>query len=178
MLGIIPTYSSNSVVPASETSSAATTTIQELETPSISYNAGNNQRETTVTSSYESSKNSPAANTHSSIPEIKATVSNSSSDASGAEDRKCPLSEFEQASGFTEIGHHFHEEFNIVPINENQQSTNNEVSISSAPDYNYYKDPKQIPTFESTVHHHQNHLQTVNQYSTNLQLLQLQLRRH
>jgi hypothetical protein len=28
------------------------------------------------------------------------------------------------------------------------------------------------------VHHHQNHLQTVNQYSTNLQLLQLQLRRH
>jgi hypothetical protein len=53
---------------------------------------------------------------------------------------------------------------NTTQQTENQQPTNNEVSINSALVYKYYMGPTQIPTFESTKHYHQNQLQTLNQY--------------
>jgi hypothetical protein len=167
MLEMIATSSANSVQPVpATTSSAATITNQTSETPSTSYNTGNNEQQTTVTSSNRSGKNSPAANTQSSMSQITGTLSDSSNIDHGAEDTNGPLPAFEKAFGSTEIGRYSHEGFfNTTQQTENQQSTNNEVSISSAPDYSYYMGPTQIPAFESTMHYHQNQLQTVNQYS-------------
>lgn len=170
MLEMIPTSSANSVAPisASTSSAAASTKITQKSEipPSTTYNAGNSQQQTTVTSSNKSSKNSPAADTQSSIAELTGTLSDSSNATNAAENTNGPLPAFEQAFGSTEIGRYSHEGFfNTTQQTENQQSTNNQVSINSAPDYNYYMGPTQIPTFESTMHYHQNQLQTVNQYS-------------
>jgi hypothetical protein len=168
MLELIPTSSENNVSPIPiTTSSAATTTsakTQKSETPSTS--AGNSQQQTIITSPNKSSKTPPATNTQSSISEIASTLSDSCNVANGSENTSGPLPAFEQAFGSTEIGRYSHEGFfNTTQQTENQRSTNNQVSINSTPDYNYYMSPTQIPTFESTMHYHQNQLQTVNQYS-------------
>jgi hypothetical protein len=170
MLEMIPTSSANSVAPIPTSSSATPTTTtaipKSITPPSTTYNAGNSQQQITVTSSNKSSKNSLAANTQLSIAEITGTLNDSSDAANGADNTNGPLPAFEQAFGSTEIGRYSHEGFfSTTQQTENQQATNNQVSINSAPDYNYYMGPTQIPSFESTMHYHQNQLQTVNQYS-------------
>ncbi|XP_021935742.1 transcription factor SOX-9-like isoform X2 [Zootermopsis nevadensis] len=162
ILEMIPISSENSVstIPIT-TLSAGTTTI----TSQTAYNAGNNQQ--TVSSSNKTGKNSPASETPPNTTEISGALSDISNVAGGVEDSSVPLPAFEQAFGSTEIGRYSHEGFfNTTQQPENNpQSTNNQVSINSALDYNYYMGPAQIPTFESTMHYHQNQLQGVNQYS-------------
>jgi hypothetical protein len=104
-----------------------------------------------------SAANSEEPNTQSSMQEITGSPSDSSNVANETEDTNgsFPASEIDFYS--TE------EVFNTTEQTNNQQPTNNEVSISSAPDYNYYMGPTQIPTFESMMHYHQNQLQTLNQ---------------
>ncbi|XP_033608049.1 uncharacterized protein LOC117282450 [Cryptotermes secundus] len=170
MLEMIPMSLANSVAPISiaTTSAAATTAAtQKAQIPSISYSAGNNWKRPSATSVNKSSKNSSSASTHPAAVEITSTLSDNSGVANGTENTNGPLPAFEQAFGSTEIGRYSHEGFfsNTTQQTENHQPASNEVSINSAPDYNYYMGPLQIPTFESTMHYHQNQLQAVNQYS-------------
>jgi hypothetical protein len=104
-------------------------------------------------------------NTQSSKQEITGSPSDSSNFAKEAEDSKGPFPAFKKDFDSTEFDHSHEGLFNTTEQTNNQQPTTNVVSISSAPDYNYYIGPTQIPTFESTMHYHQNQLHTVNQYS-------------
>jgi hypothetical protein len=112
-----------------------------------------------------SAVNSEEPNTQPSMEEITGSPSDSSNFAKEAEDTKGPFPAFEKDFDSTEFDHSHEGVFNTSEQTKNQQPTNNEVSISSAPDYNYYMGPTQIPTFESMIHYHQNQLHTVNQYS-------------
>jgi hypothetical protein len=98
-----------------------------------------------------------------SLPESAPT--DNSNAATGAENTNGLSPTFEEAFDSTEIGRYFDEYFSINDQIENYRSPTPEVSINSAPDYNYYMGPSQIPTFESTMHYHQNQLQSINQYS-------------
>lgn len=169
MMEMIPISLANSVAPISVSISEAATTAanQKVQIPSINYNAGNKWKRPSATSANKSGKNSSSGSTHPAVLEITSTLSDNSSVANRTENTNGPLPAFEQAFGSTEIGRYSHEGFfnNTTQQTENHQSASNDVSNSSAPDYNYYMGPLQIPTFESTMHYHQDQLQAVNQYS-------------
>jgi hypothetical protein len=161
MLELLPTTSTNTVALASTTTASSTTTRKPEDT-STTYSAGNSQQQLIVRSTTSEAETSKQPST----AESTSTVCNTSNTSSGAENTSGPLPAFEQAFGSTEIGRYSHEGFfNTTQQTENQPSTNSQVSVNSAPDYNYYMGPSQIPTFESTLHYHQNQLQTGNQYS-------------
>jgi hypothetical protein len=160
MLEMLPAPSTNPVTLASTTATSATTV--NPETTSTTYIAGNNQQQIIVRSSGSEAETSKQPST----AESNTTACNSSNTSSGADNTSGPLPAFEQAFGSTEIGRYSHEGFfSTTQQTENQPPTNSEVSVNNAPDYNYYMGPSQIPTFESTMHYHQNQLHTTNQYS-------------
>jgi hypothetical protein len=155
---MIPTSLENNVACNPATSAAITTAA----TSSFAHNAGNGQKQASVASSNKSRKNSLPANKH----PITSTLSGNPDVASRTENTNVPLPAFEEAFGSTEIGRYSHEGFfSTTQQNENHQCASNEGSMNCTPDYNYHMGPLQIPTFQSTMHCHQNQIQTVNQYS-------------